>query len=261
MVRTAILGGGLAAALMGLGGCAALNPWGAVLSEDEPVSFPITSPVAVDVDSFNGDVIVTADPRLTVARIILRREATHGFGRKKEAKASLAQIDYSVSTAPRGMGQILEVRTWTTHAEPHFQRAHLEIRVPAVNGITVRTHNGSVHAIDIEGTVDIETSGGDVRVMSNLPLRQSVTVRNLGGDIDYRVRAESTAALDCQAIGGEVDYRVRYGRLIVHNVARDSLAATLNDGRNPVRLYTEEGDVRVAVVADPTDVGVMIVDP
>ena len=92
MVRTAILGGGLAAALMGLGGCAALNPWGAVLSEDDPVSFPITSPVAVDVDSFNGDVIVTADPRLTVAQIILRREATHGFDRKKEAKASLAQI-------------------------------------------------------------------------------------------------------------------------------------------------------------------------
>ena len=34
-------------------------------------------------------------------------------------------------------------------AEPHFQRAHLEIHAPAVEGLTVRTQRGRVTATNI----------------------------------------------------------------------------------------------------------------
>jgi hypothetical protein len=39
------------------------------------------------------------------------------------------------------------------------------------------------------------------------------------------------------------------------------MLATLNNGTNPVFLRTSEKNIRVAVVADPTNVGREIVDP
>jgi hypothetical protein len=67
--------------------------------------------------------------------------------------------------------------------------------------------------------------------------------------------------LDCVARDGNVAYRARQGRLIVSEVTPDRLRATLNDGENPIRLRTTGGDIRVAVVHNPTEVGEKIVDP
>ena len=253
-----------------LGGCGTggflRNPfdpsaWSYQSQEDDPLILNVAGPVAIDVVSFGGDVIITASDKFSEATVTVRREATHGSARKKEAKASLAEIGYSAVVVPGGSGRVLEVRTWTGHPEPHFQRAHLEISVPAATGVTVRTRDGLVEAVDIEGAVDIECAGGDVRVMTNRPMWQAVTVVNDQGDIDYRVRGESTGSLDCVAKNGNVAYRVRQGRLIVNEVTPDTLRATLNNGKNPIRLRTTGGDIRIAVVHNPTEVGEKIVDP
>ena len=253
-----------------LGGCGAggflrhpLDPsaWSYQSQEDDPLVLNVAGPVAINVDSFGGDVIITAIDKLSEATVTVRREARHGLARKKEAKASLAEIGYSAVVVPGGSGPVLEVRTWTGHAEPHFQRAHLKINVPAATDVTVRARNGLVEAVDIEGAVDIECSAGDVRVMTNRPMWRAVTVVNDGGDIDYRVRAESTGSLDCVARNGNVAYRVRQGRFIVSEVALGTMQATLNDGKNPIRLRTTGGDIRIAVVHNPTEVGEKIVDP
>lgn len=260
----------LAAAVAWLGGCGAgkvmrhpFDPqaWSYQTREDDPIILDVAGPVAVDVDSFGGNVIVTADERLSQATVTVTREARHGSGRKKEAKRSMAEIGYSAVVLPGASGPELEIRTWTGHAEPHFQRAHLQIAVPAVQGLTLRTRRGLVEAIDIEGKVHIECAEGDVRVMTHRPMWRAVTVLNHEGDIDYRVRGESTGAFDCEATGGGVLYRARQGRFIVSEVTDATLRAVLNDGGNQVRLRTTGGDIRVAVVRDPTQVGKTIVDP
>lgn len=238
------------------------DTWSHRKAKDQPIVLEVARPVAIDVESFNGDVIITADERLTAATVTILREATHGYRRKEEAEASLAEIDYSLALVPGELGQVLQVRTWTTHAEPHFQRAHILIDVPEVDGITVRAQRGNVFVTNIEGAVDISTSQGDVRVMTNLPMRRAVTITIRQGNIDYRVRGESTGALDCQAIRGRVDHRVMTGRLII-DPDRDKgrLRATLNDGDNPITLRTADGDIRIAVVDNPTEVGWLIVEP
>ncbi|MHC4415910.1 MAG: DUF4097 family beta strand repeat-containing protein [Planctomycetota bacterium] len=259
----------LGTVVLGLVGCSGAgtrswNPdsWSYRTDTDDPITLQVAAPVAIDVESFNGNVVINADELLTALTVTVTREARHGYGRKDEADASLAEIDYTVELVPGKLGQILEIRTWSTHAEPYFQRAHVQIDLPVADGVFVRTQRGIVYATNIEGTVDIVTTQGDVRVMTNLPMRREVTITNQEGDIDYRVRGESTGALDCEAIRGQVDQRVQYGRLIVHPPTdHDTLLATLNYGENPIRLRTVDGDIRVAVVQDPTHVGTFIFEP
>lgn len=229
-------------------------------TRDAPIDFEVDGPVTLDVESFNGDVTVKCDPSLAIGRVRVTRVATHGAGRKGEAKGSLSTIEYSAELVPGEVGQMLQVRTWTTDAEPHFQRAHLKIELPEVDGVFIRTSNGNIDAIGIEGETDIVTSYGDVRVMTNLPMYQPVTIINNSGNIDYRIRGESTGDLDCKSLRGKVRHRVRHGELVVHEgTSFDRLLATLNSGSNPVVLRAADGDVSIAVIAEPTKVGVLII--
>lgn len=254
-----------------LGGCASedassrnpwnLDSWAFKQREDAPQVFAVSSPVAIDVESLGGDVIVEVDEDLVEATVTITREATHGFGRQDEAKASLDQITSTVELLSGESGPVLGIRTWTAHAEPYFQRTHVHITLPHADGLRVRTQRGRVWAVGIEGLVDVETTEGGVRVMTNLAMRRPVTIVNRGADIDYRVRGESTGAIDAITVRGEVNQRVRYGHLIITSATGASLKAVLNDGTNPIVLRTVDGDIRIAVVNDPTEVGAQILAP
>ena len=228
---------------------------------DHPIYFKIPGPIAIDVESFNGDVRIRVVPDLDTGVLTFSRRAVHGFGRTDDAKLSLRQIHCEAGIVPGELGQVLQIRTTTTHAEPHYQRADVIIELPNVDGVRVRTRSGHVYATGVGGEIDIVTSDGDVRVMTEEPLLQAVRIFNNGGDIDYRVRAESTGELDCSSLRGRVFHNARHGRLIVHEgTSFDVLRATLNDGRNPVVLRTADGDVRLAVVEAPMQVGPATVD-
>lgn len=257
----------LAVAGIWLGGCTGRGSWSPDTISyrtrfDDPIVLDLTEPVAVDVESFGGDVIIVADAALPWAVVRIMREARHGFLRTQDAIESLIEIDYSVEVAAGELGPVLKVRTWTTHNEPYFQRAHVRIDLPTADGVKVRTRDGKVYATNVEGAVDIMTSRGDVRLMTNLPMRRSITIVSEDGSIDYRVRGESTGVFDCQSVGGEVAHRVRQGHFVVHiGTDHDTLRATLNGGVNPITLRATNGDIRIAVVANPTDVGTWIADP
>jgi hypothetical protein len=235
--------------------------WNYESIEDEPITLSVSGPVAVDIDSMGGDIRITADETLREGTVIVRREARHGFTRRGDAKRALKDLEYDVKVVSSASGPRLEIRTRTVNVEPHFLRTHLQISLPGVDGLTVHDRIGTVEAVGIEGAVHIETTEGDVRVMTNRPIWRAVTVVNRDGDIDYRVRGESTGEFDCRTVGGQVLYRAREGRFIVNGTTGDTLQATLNGGENPVQLLTTDGNVRVAVVADPTAVGEVIVDP
>ncbi len=99
--------------------------------------------------------------------------------------------------------------------------------------------------------------------MTPWPLVQDVVLVNKEGDIDFRVRGESDAMIDAETIGGMVRQRREWGswRMIDSRNGEDRLVAQLNDGRHDVLLRTVEGDIRVSIVPDPTNVGTLIIDP
>jgi len=222
-------------------------------AEDQPIILDVLGPVAVDVESFNGDVTIIADPKLEQAHLTFTRRATHGFQRQEEAEASLPEIGYSAELVPGELGQVLRVRTSTTSTEPHYHRVDMLLELPEIDGVRVRTHNGGVVVTDVEGRVDIVTDDGPIRVASNHPMIRPVTIINNCGNIDYRVRTESTGAVDCQALRGKVHHHAVYGRWIVHEgTDHDTLLATFNGGTNPIVLRAADGNIRFSVVDDPT---------
>jgi hypothetical protein len=220
------------------------------------------APIAIDVQSFNGRVEVEADSGLEQGEVSITREAVHGWKRTGEAEASLEAIQTSVEIVPGDRGQLLRVRTSTTHPEPHFQRAHVRIRAPAVEGVTVHTSRGRVFVKQASGTVDIRTTDGDVRFLTVLPMTDPVSIVTNEGDIDFRIRAESRGRFECESVGGTARFRQRYGDWRLEpNFERHRFNATLNDGDNPILLRVTDGDIRVAIVDDPSSVGARIVDP
>lgn len=245
-------------------GCLSLTAAGCsglVRLHEDPEYFTIIGPVAVDVQSFNGDVIITTDEFSDTGSVQVLRTSVHGFGRMKEGEASLPQIRYSAQLIPGESGPKFQVRTHTDHQEPHFQRAHLYITVPETSSVYVRTTNGDVHATGITGPVDIRTTSGDVSVVTNKPMLHAVTLGTDRGDVDYRVRAESTGLIDAETIRGRVINRIRYGQVIIHPATSERrLSAQLNQGQNPVVLRAIDGHIRVVVTHHPEDVGSLIFD-
>lgn len=252
----------LIAVLSFLGGCSgpdrpawlSVNPnnWANRAQTDEPIYLDVAGPVMVDVESFNGDVVMQGNPELTRAKVTILRESVHGHGRSKEGAASLGDITSSAEIVPGALGQALQVRTSTTSAEPHFQRAHVYIELPEIENVRVKTSNGRVWARNIRGAVDITTSEKDVRVMTNQPMSRPVTIINRNGDIDYRIRAESQGKIDAETVNGKAIVFARYGRLVVQSASsKEVYRGVLNGGANPITLRTVNGDIRVAVVHNP----------
>lgn len=232
------------------------NDWPNRSEKDTPILLDVTGAIAIDVESFNGDVVITGNPNIRQASVQIVKEGVQGYKRTKEAKESLVDISATVEIVGGEMGQVLQVRTSTTNPEPYYQRAHVIMEVPQIDGVSVHTHNGKVYVTNIAGAVDISTDDGEVRVMSNQAMLKPVTIVNRNGDINYRVRGESTGRLDCQTIDGRVFQLVRYGRVkLMEPTDRTTLNATLNDGTNLIRLRTVKGDIRIAVVSNPEQVG------
>jgi hypothetical protein len=266
-----------------LGGCSKSTTDGSMLApfsyqrqEDPTTIFDVAGPVAIDVETFAGDVEIEAKAKHAgQIRVTITREARHGWGRKDEAEASLDQIGSSVELGMGAMapgdagqgggelGQTLIVRTWTDHAEAHFNRAHVKIELPAAEGVRIKTTRGQVIVMGAAGGIDIETGGGgDVRLVTTEPLTRSVTIVNQGGSIDYRVQGQSSGAILGQSVRGQVDMRATEGAVKIHDgTSATTLVATLNDGKNPVQLRTVDGHVRIAVVDDPYEFGDKIFKP
>lgn len=240
------------ALLVLLGGCTTKSPQ----LVDLPVELAINGPVGVDVESFGGNVIVTSGSRTSGVSVQVVRRAVFGKGREYEAERALDDIAVDVEVVPGDFGPIVQVRTTTTNPEPYFLRADVYIDGPDIDGVRAHTDRGSVLGTAIRGKVDIRARGGEVRVMTERPMLEPVTIVNDEGDIDYRIRAESTADFDCRCLRGRVHNRAERGRLNIHVGTNDrALRATLNDGTNPVVLRAADGDIRVAVVSDPLAVG------
>jgi hypothetical protein len=240
---------GLAAALLGLGGCVNPENFSFKSAFDQPVLYIAEGPVAVEVSSFNGNVQILTDPSAPYVSVRVRRRATHGYGRSDEAKAALDRVQYSVDMERRDSGLVLKIRTWTDDPEPHFLRADLRIRLPELAGVSVETQNGRVEAFDFQDEVNIRTTDGLVRLETRAAIVKPVTILNKRGDIEFQAGGGTSGTFECQAVGGDIDQRVRVGRLIIQSgTDSDSFLATLNESENPLQIYTTEGDITIAVV-------------
>ena len=227
-------------------------------ADDGITQFRSRGPIDVVVDSFAGDVTVHANPKLDVTTIQVIRIAQHGYLRGTEPRQALDYVDWTAELTPGpGPVETLRVNIDYVGPEPWYMRAHLRIETPNLDRVTVQTTNGTVSIQNNTGPVDVKTNMGDVIIASNHPLVDASTILVVEGNVDYRVPGESSGMFDVEVIDGDIQIWVPEGRwrYVSQTPRDDTINAQLNDGDNPVLLRASEGDIRIAVVPDPTSYG------
>lgn len=233
-----------------LGGC------GTVMSSDDPVRFQIDEPLGLDIQSFGGDVVVEVDERRTDVKLIVTREGRHGFGRRKAAGRDVDTIDYQTEVINTERGKVMRLVTSTSAEQPELLRANVRILAPAIDGVKVRTTGGDIRLEMVRGELDLLTDDGRIMVQTAWAMTEPITIINNDGPIDFRVRGESSGRFDCETIGGRVSASVLFGQLVVDaSTDADTFRAVLNNGTNPVEMRALDGDIRIAVMADPLALG------
>jgi hypothetical protein len=210
-------------------------------------------PLVIDVESFAGNVRVAANPMAAGTTIRVHRRADYGVGRRGEGLEAMEGIEWSARIQPGDLGQVLRVQAWCEQNPLNLLYADIEIVAQNIENLYIKTQRGSVEAVDVTGNISVITSDGIVRIASNHPLLGAVSVQNRRGDVFYRVRGESTGHFECTTSGGETAVDAEHGRLeLLPGTARGRLFAVLNSGKNPIRLRTTDGDVRVSITKTPT---------
>lgn len=217
--------------------------------------------IDLDVDSFAGNVRIDAVPGMTGTTIEVVRRAYHGHFRRDDAEDSLDALDYRVELDKGELDrETLVISSSTTAPESHFQGVDFYIRTAEVGRINIRSTRGRVWVKNNQGGVDIETTYGDVRVVSDFAMDESMTMVTKDASIDYRAAPDSTGEYDLRSVGGRVYQRFTDARVTATSIENGPavFVGRIGDGDNPVILRTTYGDIRVAVVDNPTGVGPII---
>ena len=233
---------------------------GGEVQRNKSVEIPMSGVMDVEIDNFAGDVVIHSTGKSEGGTMDLVRRAASEMGQRSELEDSLSDISLTYEVVDRGDRKALVIHATTKNAKPWFQAIDIDIAVPRLGVVIVRTNRGHVMATDFEDGVDIETTKGDVRVATNTPIRLPSTVLNKEGSIDWRVPPRSAGAYQLEAINGEVQVRVRKGSWLATDKRNDNNSnfGILNKGSNLVVLRTVEGDVQVFVGDNPTEMGSFI---
>lgn len=235
------------------------------VSVDDPEIILLTNgPIDIDVDSFGGTYRIIADPNLDATYVEPVRRSMHGHLRNDDAGEALESIDYSVNLVRGELdAETLEIHSWTNHPEMHFQGVDFRIRTPSLNSIRLVTKRGRVWVENNSGPASIETTYGDIRLLTSHPMTDPITLVTKEASIDFRAPQGTTGLFHCVASSGEVYHRITAARITDSAMTNGpaKFAAQIGHGENPVDMRTSHGDIRVAVVDDPTDVGALIIEP
>ena len=216
----------------------------------------LTGPVSVHVESFAGDVTIksTDGP----AYIVLDGEALHANNRSTDAVTALETIQWTTELDNDERGPRLVVRVDSGSSESHLLRGHVTVRVPVVDGVYVRTRRGDVSIDEMTGPVDIRTTDGGIELLSDQPLRDSISMFTNDGNVHVRVAPGSSGTFDLHADHGTSHVSVKSGKLIVRGHSSEELFnGVLNDGTNPITIRTTDGSIWFVVKPNPKLRGIL----
>ncbi len=234
------------------------------MSVDEaPIDIDTVGMIDLEVDSFGGTVRIEAVPGMTgtVVEPVLR--SYHGNRRRDESMGTLDDIHYRVEMLKGELDrEILVLTAWSDEDETHYQAVDFFIRTGSVGSVKVRTERGRVWVRNNHHGVDIETTEGDIRVVTTHPMTEAMTMVTKNADIDYRMPPGSGGRFDAEAIGGDVYQRFTHARVTATSPdnGQSIFVGEVGDSGSSVTLRTTYGDIRIAIVDDPIDVGPIIKD-
>lgn len=239
----------LVALVAGLSGCASRQAIRVPITDVEVLAG--TTP-AVHVENWRGDVRVEvhsglAEPQV---RAVLGHVRQPALG---EGEGDRPGIWVAAEATSREGYSVLRVLAQPEPGADERARARLVVRMPACHGTLVRTSDGQVMLIGVEGSVQVENGlqsgrGGRVEVRTDRPITEPVLIATASGDIHYQVGPGSAGDLDLSTGDGQIVVFARKGQIRDLREGRTRWTGNFNEGRNPVVLRTASGRVTVAVI-------------
>lgn len=220
--------------------------------------------VDIDLESFAGDVVIRGG-RETKGKALLTATvlAVHGRERQAEAEAALDEVAVKAEVRRGGDVPTLAVRCTTEHDEPWLLRTNLDIELPEVRRVRVKTRHGKVHVYENRGACHVHTADGDIRMFTPWAISEDVTLVTRGGEIIFRAFTGTCGTFDVECVNGDVLTRVEAGdwRILDRRNDHDTLRATLGTCGNKVTIRNVDAKVRISIVKDPMEYGSIFASP
>lgn len=209
-------------------------------------------PTSVRVDNVGGDVRVRASSDVQRPVVNVRARATGDIGGRDPE--SIVQLSAYSSTS---QGLVLQV---VAVAEPGYETkvaADIDIWVPALVDIQVRTSAGKVVAIGPSGAIDIEvgsasTPGGNIDVRASDELVETARLMTTDGNIHLAIPPGSTGIVDLRAIEGSADVRASSSPVSRVKASEGRWSGTIAQGKNAISAISNMGHVQIVVMKHPT---------
>ncbi|MCG3123422.1 MAG: hypothetical protein GIKADHBN_01839 [Phycisphaerales bacterium] len=198
--------------------------------------------LAVDVENVRGSVEVWAQPALKAPTVeAIRLDGAPGDKPYTFVASQLVGSEH---------GAILRVVS-ADRADAAAPPMLLRVRVPACDGLRIRTNGGTVLASNVGGAITIDTSGKDVtttgvRVTANRPIAEPVRIHCASGDVHVTIPTLSEVAVNLDASGNS-KLMTSSTRVKVTKVTMKRIEASVGSGTAPMEIRAERGNVRVLV--------------
>lgn len=211
----------------------------------------------VDISNLRGNITLRVDDRAERISVTPTVRLDKGGPEHFDLNLVADSVDVTAEVQDRG-GLPAVVITTTSTSDPNGFFVDLEIRLPAAEGLRIRSGGGAITVVDVAGAIDIENVGGTVEVRTSKPVTQPVAISTGSGNVYLLVPPQSQGDISMQAFGGRcrLESLTAAASLVrVHSDER-SLTGSLNAGSNPIEITTADGDCRMWVLEEPLDLRV-----
>jgi DUF4097 and DUF4098 domain-containing protein YvlB len=212
-------------------GCGLSIPFVAPLHEETRTSgTPHVARSAIEVVTANGSVVVKQDERDDV-QVVAHLRAV-----------SPERLEAATVVAVRDTDGALSISVdWPEGKRRNREGCNFEVLIPDADGVTLRTSNGKIELVGLDGVSDLQTSNGAITVESHSGLLKartsngSITARGSAGVIDA---STSNGRIKIADATDRVDAKTSNGAINV------SLAT---DGPGPIVARTSNGAITLAL--------------
>jgi len=127
----------------------------------------------------------------------------------------------------------------------------------------VKTRSGKVHIYENRGACSVETSDGDIRMITPWAITEDVTLVTRGGEIVFRAFTGTCGIFDIDCVNGKVLTRVEAGdwRVVDPRNDHDTLHATLGPCKNKILIRNVDAPVTLSIVPEPMEYGSLFSAP
>lgn len=223
-------------------------------SRTDQLTAPHVADKPVVVESRNGSVDVLTDMSLTEVEVIAKLTCVGATTQEAEQRLANSRV-----VVERDGAQALRISGEFDGAPRGGDGISVTVRVPNLDGVAVRTSNGSVNLVELAGEADVHTSNGRIRIDSHdgaatlVTSNGAIEVVNHTGDVEANT---SNGSVNVDGVDGAFGGKTSNGKGELSGVTGSIAFDTSNGGvtvdlpatnTGPIRIESSNGSITATI--------------